>query len=71
MAHFIAARDELLFDAEPAPGLLVPYQVGMPCLHWEADIVSPDEEARVIRTIRDPGSARLPAPGPSSRRYRR
>lgn len=59
MAHFIPARDELLFDAEPPEDRLVPYQVGMACLHWEADIVSADDEARVIRTIRDPAAARL------------
>ena len=71
MTHFIAARDELLFDAEPADGLLVPYQVGMPCLHWEAAIVSPDAEERLIRTIRDPASARLPGSRPASLRPRR
>ena len=50
MQHFIPERDELLFA--PAPiGKLVPYRIGLPCLHWEAAIVDADNEDRIIKVL--------------------
>lgn len=61
MRHFIAARDELLFQCNTPPGRLVPYQPGLPCLHWQAVIETPDEEARVLAFITSDESADRPA----------
>lgn len=48
MRHFVPIRDELIFDGSSSPGDLVPYQVGHPCLHWEAAIACPEDERKVL-----------------------
>ena len=68
MERFIPAHDDWLFtDAgalDALGGRLVPYQVGMPCLHWEAIIETPDGEERLLRSIRDRVSGHRPAEHP-------
>ena len=75
MERFIPAHDDWLFtdtrSLDALGGRLVPYQVGMPCLHWEAVIETPDGEERVLDSIRVRASghprAEPPAPGHAPR----
>ena len=71
MRHFIPARDELIFDSPVAAGVLVPYRVGRPCLHWEAAIATPEDEQCVLAYFRADSPADPPAPGPATEPRRR
>ena len=49
MKHFVPLRDglmECLGDSR-----LVPYRVGLPCLHWEAAICDPRSEKTLMEFI--------------------
>lgn len=56
MQQFVPLIDDLKVVS---PELLVPYQVGHPCFHWEVDDASdlPDEVAVAQEVIADPPRA--------------
>ena len=64
MKAFVPMTDDELFAPDPAIEALVPYQVGIPCLHWEAEVLDENERSLLrVRSSNDhPYSPRAHAP---------
>lgn len=60
MEHFVPLRDDLMEALNNTK--LVPYRVGLPCLHWEAAIADPRSEKTLVEFISGKSEAVRRAP---------
>ena len=68
MEHFVPLRDDLMEALNNTR--LVPYRVGLPCLHWEAAIADPRSEKTLVEFISGKSEALRRAPRSDDLQYR-